>query len=150
MAYWLLKSEPETWSWEDQLRAGVEVWDGVRNPQAQRHLRSMRRGDLAFFYHTGTERRVVGIVEVVREAYPDPSDPGRVVVEVRAVRPLARPVTLAQIRADPQLQHLLLLRQPRLSVIPVDPVSWSRICAMGGLPPEAPEAYHSRGRTRAS
>ncbi len=135
MAYWLVKSEPAEWSWDDQVRAGVERWDGVRNPQAQRYLRSMRRGDLAFFYHTGTERRVVGIVEVVREAYPDPSDPKQVVVDVQAVRPLARPVTLAEIRADARLQHLLLLRQPRLSVVPIDPASWARICAMGGLPP---------------
>lgn len=78
--------------------------------------------------------RIVGIVEVVREAYPDPSDPKRVVVDVRAVRPLARPVTLTEIRADSRLQHLLLLRQPRLSVVPMDPASWNRICAMGGLP----------------
>ncbi|MFN3285387.1 MAG: EVE domain-containing protein [bacterium] len=134
MGYWILKSEPEEWSWEDQVRAGTDVWDGVRNPQAVRNLRAMRRGDLALFYHTGQERRAVGVVEVVREAYPDPTDPSgrRVVVEVRAVQPLPRPVTLAQIKADPALSHLALVRQPRLSVVPVDEKSWRRLLRMAG------------------
>lgn len=134
VGYWILKSEPEEWSWEDQVRAGTDVWDGVRNPQAVRNLRAMRRGDLALFYHTGQERRAVGVVEVVREAYPDPTDPSgrRVVVEVRAVQPLPRPVTLAQIKADPALSHLALVRQPRLSVVPVDEKSWRRLLRMAG------------------
>ena len=134
VGYWILKSEPEEWSWEDQVRAGTDVWDGVANPQAIRNLRAMRRGDLALFYHTGEERRAVGVVEVVREAYPDPTDPSgkRVVVEVRAVQPLPRPVTLAQIKADPALSHLALVRQPRLSVVPVDERSWRRLLRMAG------------------
>lgn len=135
MAYWILKSEPQEWSWEDQVQAGTDVWDGVTNPQAVRNLRAMRRGDLALFYHTGDERRAVGIVEVVREAYPDPHDPSgrRVVVDVRAVRSLPRPVTLAEIKAEPRLSHLALVRQPRLSVVPVDPDSWRRLLRMAGL-----------------
>lgn len=134
VGYWILKSEPEEWSWEDQVRAGTDVWDGVANPQAVRNLRAMRRGDLALFYHTGEERRAVGVVEVVREAYPDPTDPSgrRLVVEVRAVQPLPRPVTLAQIKADPALSHLALVRQPRLSVVPVDEKSWRRLLRMAG------------------
>jgi predicted RNA-binding protein with PUA-like domain len=134
VAYWILKSEPDEWSWDDQVRAGVDVWDGVTNPQAVRNLKAMRRGDLALFYHTGDERRAVGLVEVVREAYPDPKDPTgrRVVVDVRAVRPLPRPVTLAEIKADPALSHLALVRQPRLSVVPVDAASWRRLLRMGG------------------
>lgn len=135
MGYWILKSEPDEWSWEDQVRAGTDVWDGVVNPQALRNLRAMRRGDLALFYHTGDERRAVGVVEVVREAYPDPTDPSgrRVVVDVRAVRPLPRPVTLAQIKAEPRLSHLALVRQPRLSVVPVDEEAWRLLLRMGGL-----------------
>ncbi len=134
VGYWILKSEPEEWSWDDQVRAGTDVWDGVANPQAVRNLRAMRRGDLALFYHTGEERRAVGVVEVVREAYPDPTDPSgrRLVVEVRAVQPLPRPVTLAQIKADPALSHLALVRQPRLSVVPVDEKSWRRLLRMAG------------------
>jgi predicted RNA-binding protein with PUA-like domain len=105
------------------------------NPQAVRNLRAMRRGDLALFYHTGDERRAVGVVEVVREAYPDPTDPSgrRVVVDVRAVRPLPRPVTLAQIKAEPRLSHLALVRQPRLSVVPVDEEAWRLLLRMAGL-----------------
>ncbi len=137
MAYWILKTEPEEWSWDDQVRAGVDVWDGVTNPQAVRNLRLMRRGDLALFYHTGNQRRAVGLVEVVREAYPDPKDPTgrRVVVDVRAVQPLPRPVTLAQIKEDPALAHLALVRQPRLSVVPVDGKSWRRLLQLAGLYP---------------
>ncbi|MDR7408289.1 MAG: EVE domain-containing protein [Armatimonadota bacterium] len=135
MGYWILKSEPDEWSWEDQVRAGTDVWDGVVNPQALRNLRAMRRGDLALFYHTGDERRAVGVVEVVREAYPDPTDPSgrRVLVDVRALRPLPRPVTLAQIKAEPRLSHLALVRQPRLSVVPVDGEAWRLLLRMGGL-----------------
>jgi len=135
VAYWILKTEPEEWSWDDQVRAGVDVWDGVTNPQAVRNLRAMRRGDLALFYHTGRERQAVGIVEVVREAYPDPRDPAgrRVVVDVRAVRALPRPVTLAQIKAEARLRGLALVRQPRLSVVPVDEASWRVLLQMAGL-----------------
>ena len=145
MAYWILKSEPEEWSWEDQVRAGVDTWDGVTNPQAVRYLRAMRRGDLALFYHTGSERRAVGIVEVVREAYPDPKDPRRVVVDVRAVRALPRPVTLAQVKADPRLAHLALVRQPRLSVVPVDEQAWALLLRLGACPGKTPPREEDRG-----
>lgn len=132
MAYWLLKTEPEEWSWDDQVRAGTDVWDGVTNPQAVQNVKKMKRGDLAFFYHTGGERRIVGVVEIEREAYPDPKDRAgrRFVVDVRAVGPLPRPVTLAEIKADPMMDHLALVRQPRLSVVPLDAASWKRILEM--------------------
>jgi predicted RNA-binding protein with PUA-like domain len=137
MAYWLLKSEPGTWSWEDQVKAGSTFWDGVRNAQASNNLKAMRKGDRAFFYHSGEERRIVGIVEVVKEYYPDPNDEsGRFgMVDVKAVAPLKMPVTLEQIKADPALGHLALVRQSRLSVVPVDEAAWKHICTMGGVKP---------------
>ena len=137
MAYWLLKSEPGTWSWEDQVKAGSTFWDGVRNAQASNNLKAMRKGDRAFFYHSGEERRIVGIVEVVKEFYPDPNDEsGRFgMVDVKAVAPLKMPVTLEQIKADPALGHLALVRQSRLSVVPVDEAAWKHICTMGGVKP---------------
>lgn len=130
-----MKTEPATWSWDDQLRKGVEHWDGVRNFQAASHLKAMRLGDFAFFYHSGEERRIVGIVEVVRQYYPDPSDAsGRFgMVDVRAVEALPRPVTLAEVKAEPRLGHLALVRQSRLSVMPIDDESWRLIRGMGGL-----------------
>jgi len=133
MATWLMKSEPGTWSWDDQMRAGVAEWDGVRNHQASNNLKAMRAGDRAFFYHSVNEKRIVGIVEVVREYYPDPSDAsGRFgMVDVKAVRPLNRPVALKEIKADPRLQDLPLIRQSRLSVMPIAPESWQIICALG-------------------
>jgi len=133
----LLKSEPGTWSWQDQVKAGSTFWDGVRNPQASNNLKAMRKGDRAFFYHSGDERRIVGIVEVVKEFYPDPHDEsGRFgMVDVKAVAPLKMPVTLEQIKADPALGHLALVRQSRLSVVPVDEAAWKHICTMGGVKP---------------
>jgi predicted RNA-binding protein with PUA-like domain len=135
MAYWLMKSEPGTWSWDDQVRDRVAEWDGVRNHQASNNLKAMRVGDRAFFYHSVNEKRIVGIVEVVREYYPDPSDPsGKFgMVDVKALEPLPRPVGLKDIKADPVLQDLPLIRQSRLSVMPIDADSWQRICRMGGL-----------------
>jgi len=135
MAYWLVKSEPGTWSWEDQVRDRVTHWDGVRNHQAANNLKAMRKGDKAFFYHSVDEKRIVGVVEVVREAHPDPSDPsGRfVMVDVKAVAPFAKPVSLADIKGDEKLNHLALVRQSRLSVVPVDAPSWRRICKLGGV-----------------
>jgi predicted RNA-binding protein with PUA-like domain len=131
---WLVKSEPATWSWQQQVAAGTTHWDGVRNAQACNFLKAMRIGDRAFFYHSGEERRIVGIVDIVREAYPDPGDPsGRfVMVDVRAVRALPRPVTLAAIKADERLHHLALVRQSRLSVMPIDPASWALLLALSG------------------
>ena len=138
MAYWLLKSEPGTWSWDDQVRQGTEHWDGVRNHQAANNMKAMRLGDRAFFYHSGDTREVVGIVEVVREYYPDHTDPsGRFgMVDVRAVRPLAKPVSLKAIKADPQLQDMLLVRHSRLSVSPVSEAQWRHICALGETAPD--------------
>ena len=133
MAYWLMKSEPGAWSWEDQVRDGVAEWDGVRNYQAANNLKAMKIGDQAFFYHSVKEKQVVGIVEVVKEYYPDPTDPsGRFgMVDVKAVRPFARPVSLAEIKTEPRLQDLALIRQSRLSVLPIAEEEWRLICAMG-------------------
>ena len=133
MAFWLMKSEPGTWSWDDQVRDGVAEWDGVRNHQASNNLKAMQPGDLAFFYHSVNEKRIVGIVEVVKTYYPDPSDPsGRFgMVDVKAVRPMARPVTLAEIKAEPRLADLALVRQSRLSVMPIEDEHWRLLCAMG-------------------
>lgn len=135
MAHWLVKSEPNTWSWAQHLAKGVEPWDGVRNHQATAHLRAMAVGDLAFFYHSVSEKRIVGVVEVVRPFYPDPADAsGRFgMVDLKAVAALPRPVSLAVIKADPQLAHLALVRQSRLSVLPVDAEAWALLCALGGL-----------------
>jgi predicted RNA-binding protein with PUA-like domain len=135
MTYWLVKSEPQSWSWADQEKAGSTDWSGVRNPQATANLRAMRRGDRAFFYHSGEERRIVGIVEVTREFYADPKDAsGRFgMVDVRTVAALPRPVTLAAIKAEPELSGLQLVRQSRLSVVPIDAKAWSRLCRMGGV-----------------
>lgn len=134
MRYWLVKSEPQTWSWQQHLQAGIEPWDGVRNHQAAANLRAMQTGDHAFFYHSGDERRIMGIVEVSRPYYPDPTDPsGRFgMVDFKAIRSLSRPVTLAEIKANPALSHIALVRQPRLSVLALDEDAWRRICAAGG------------------
>ena len=137
MAYWLVKSEPGEWSWEDQVRAGRDHWDGVRNYQAANNLKAMKKGDLAFFYHSVKERRIVGIVRVVKEYYPDHTDPsGRFgMVDVEAVKPVKRPVTLAEIKAEPRLADLALVRQSRLSVVPVSDEHWKLICEMAETDP---------------
>ncbi len=137
MAHWLLKSEPSAWSWDDQVRVGVEPWNGVRNWQAARNMKAMRLGDTAFFYHSVDEKRIVGVVEVVEEYHPDPTDPtGRFgMVSVKALRPVPRPVSLADLKAEPRLAHLALIRQSRLSVVPVDDDAWALLCAMGGVEP---------------
>lgn len=135
MAYWLLKSEPSTWSWDDQVKKKTTGWDGVRNHQAAKNLKAMKRGDRAFFYHSGEGKEIAGIVEIVKEAYPDPSDKGGVfvMVDVKADRPLPRPVTLARIKATPALKNMALVRQARLSVMPVTASEWETICKAGGL-----------------
>jgi predicted RNA-binding protein with PUA-like domain len=135
MAYWLVKSEPGSWSWDDQAKAGTTDWSGVRNPQATNFMKVMRKGDRVFFYHSGEERRIVGVVEVVKEFYPDPKDKsGRFgLVDVRTVGPVPEPVTLAAIKAEPKLKDLLLVRHSRLSVMPVDEPAWKLISRMGGL-----------------
>jgi predicted RNA-binding protein with PUA-like domain len=137
MAYWLLKSEPEAWSWDQQKQAGRKgaEWDGVRNFQARNNMRAMKQGDLGFFYHSGEERAVVGIVKVVKEAHPDSTDPAGQweCVDVAAVTALPRPVTLAEIKANPKLKDMVLARVSRLSVQPVSSPEWSIICKLGGL-----------------
>ena len=135
MAYWLFKSEPGAWSWDDQVRDGVAEWDGVRNYQANNNMLAMRLGDKAFFYHSVNEKRIVGVVEVVKEHYLDPTDrSGRFgMVDVKALQPVKTPVTLADMKADPRLENLALLRQSRLSVAPVGDREWKIICAMAGI-----------------
>ena len=143
MAYWLMKSEPETWSWDEQKKEGKKgaEWDGVRNFQARNNMRAMRRGDLAFFYHSGGERACVGIVKVVVEAHPDSTDgTGQwECVDVAAVTDLPKPVPLAEIKATPQLKDMVLVKNSRLSVQPVTAAEWRKLCALGGLanPPTA-------------
>ena len=127
MAHWLMKSEPGSYSWSDLVRDGATEWDGVRNPAARLHLKAMKRGDEAFFYHSGDERAVIGIMRVSREAEPDPKDPNWVSVAVGPVRPLARPVTLKEIKAEPKLAKIELVRQSRLSVSPVRDEEWEDI-----------------------
>jgi predicted RNA-binding protein with PUA-like domain len=143
MAYWLMKSEPEEWSWDQQRaegRKGAE-WSGVRNFQARNNMRKMRKGDLAFFYHTGEEKAVVGIVKVVKEAHAESTDPTGQweAVDVAAVKALPQPVTLAEIKANSKLKDMVLARVSRLSVQPVTSQEWSIICKLGGLadPPQA-------------
>ena len=128
-SYWLLKSEPSTWSWKDQERAIKTNWDGVRNYQARNNLIKMKKGDLCFFYHSVTLKEIVGIVKVVRESYPDPTDIKNkfVMVDVKTHKKLRIPINLEQIKEDRRLRHLGLVRQGRLSVMPIDYKSWSII-----------------------
>ena len=135
MKYWLVKSEPSTYSWEDQKRDKVTSWDGVRNYQASNNMKQMQLGDLCFFYHSVKEKRIVGIVEVVKLYYPDHTDAsGRFgMVDVAYHKDMPTPVTLEQIKEHPELQDLALIRQSRLSVMPIDAPSWKTICKMGGL-----------------
>ena len=137
MAYWLLKTEPEEYSWDDLKKKGAkgDAWTGVRNFSARNHLKAMKKGDRAFIYHTGDEKQVVGVVEVMKEAYPDATDEKGVFVcvDIKAVEPLPTPVTLAQVKANPKLKEMVLARQPRLSVQPVTADEWKTVCRMGGL-----------------
>jgi predicted RNA-binding protein with PUA-like domain len=135
MAHWLVKSEPGAWSWDDHVRVSVEPWDGVRNHQAANNMKAMKVGDRAFFYHSVNEKRIVGVLEVVGEYRPDPSDAsGRFgMVDFKALMPVATPVTLKQIKEDGRLDHLALIRQSRLSVVPVDDDAWMVICGLAGI-----------------
>lgn len=137
MAYWLMKSEPGTWSWEDQKKEGAKgaEWDGVRNYQARNNMRAMKKGDLAFFYHSIGEKACVGIVKVVAEAHPDSTDTtGKwECVDVAAVEDLPRPVTLDEIKAKPKLADMVLVNNSRLSVQPVTASEWTAVCALAGL-----------------
>ncbi len=137
MAYWLLKTEPDDWSWDSQVKAGKkgEAWTGVRNAQARNFIAEMKKGDLAFFYHTGDEKRIVGVVKVAKEAYQDPTtdDERWLVVDVVAVEPVPNPVTLADIKAEPKLAEMKLVRNARLSVQPVTDKEWKLVGKMAGL-----------------
>lgn len=135
MAFWLMKSEPDVWSWAQQVKKGVEPWTGVRNHQAAANLRAMALGDRAFFYHSNDGREVVGIVTIVKTAYADPTDEtGKFVcVDVRAEKPMPKPVTLVQIKADSKLRDMALVRFSRLSVQPVTRTEWEHVCKLGGL-----------------
>ncbi len=134
MAHWLLKSEPFKYSWDQMVADGRTHWDGVRNHQAANNLKAMKKGDRAFFYHSNEGLEIVGVVEIVREAYPDPGDAaGRfVMVDVAPVKPVKKPVTLSAIKAEPRLAELALVRQSRLSVVPIADEEWKIICAMAG------------------
>ena len=137
MAYWLFKSEPETWSWAMQVRKGKagQEWDGVRNFTARNNMRAMKKGDRGFFYHSGDEKAVVGIVEVVSDAHPDSTDSeGKWdCVDIASVQPLPKPLTLAAVKADKALADMALVKLSRLSVQPVTEAEWKRVCKMGGL-----------------
>ena len=138
MARWLFKSEPDTWSWDMQRAKGDagQEWDGVRNFQARNNMKAMRKGDLGFFYHSGGERAIVGVVEVIAEAHPDSSadDPRWECVDLRAVAPLPTPVTLDACKAEPRLAEMVLVRNSRLSVQPVSEAEWAVVCGLGGYP----------------
>ena len=137
MKYWLMKSEPSTWSWDQQVKVGPkgEGWDGVRNYQASNNMKAMQKGDLCFFYHSVKERDIIGIVKIIKEYHPDPTDKtGRFgMVTVVAVKPLKNRVNLDQIKDDKRLNHLALVKQSRLSVMPIDLKSWKIICNLGGI-----------------
>jgi predicted RNA-binding protein with PUA-like domain len=137
MAYWLFKSEPETWSWEMQKKKGAkgEPWSGVRNHTAKLNMTKMKKGDLGFFYHSGDEKAVVGIVEVIGEYRPDPTDEKGIfgLVDVKAVKDVPKPVTLAAAKAEPKLKSMSLVTSFRLSVQPVTDAEWKLVCKMGGL-----------------
>ena len=130
MAYWLVKSEPGTWSWDDHVKAGVAEWDGVRNYQACNNMKAMKIGDKAFFYHSVNEKQIVGTLKVVKLYYPDPTDKSERfgMVDFKALKPLKTPVTLADVKADERLHDLALVKQSRLSVMPIGDKEWKIIC----------------------
>jgi predicted RNA-binding protein with PUA-like domain len=134
MSYWILKTEPSSYSFDQLVRDGKAVWDGVKNPVALRNLRAMAPGDQLLIYHTGDEKSVIGFAEVTKAAYPDPKkrDPKLVVIELKPGARLPRPVPLAAIRAEKSLAGLALVRQPRLSVVPADATQWKRLLVLGG------------------
>jgi predicted RNA-binding protein with PUA-like domain len=135
MAHWLVKSEPGTWSWDDHAKKGTDAWTGVRNHQAAANLKAMKKGERAFFYHSGEGKEIVGVVEVAKESYPDPTDKAGkfVVVDFKALKPVKKPVTLAEIKAEPRLAQMVLVKNSRLSVQPVDDKAWALVCKMAGI-----------------
>ncbi len=132
MKYWLLKSEPDAWSWDNQVKEGASMWDGVRNYQARNNLKEMKINDLCFFYHSVKERSIIGIVKVVKEYYPDPTDKTErfVVVDVKATKKLKNPVSLDQIKENNKLKNIALVKQSRLSVMPLKKTEWDIIIKM--------------------
>ena len=135
MAYWLMKSEPGSWSWQQQVGKGAkgEAWSGVRNHQAKLNLMKMKKGDRAFFYHSNVGKDIVGIVEIIREAYPDPTAKAGepwVAVDVKAVKPMSKPVSIDAIKAEPKLKAMVLINNTRLSVQPVTAVEWRMVCSL--------------------
>lgn len=137
MAYWLFKSEPDTWSWDQQVAKGDagEEWDGVRNYQARNNMRAMKVGDRGFFYHSNVGKEIVGIVEVIAESHPDSTadDPKWDCVDIKAVKALPSPVSLDRIKEEPELAEMVLVKNSRLSVQPVTEAEWKHVCKMGGL-----------------
>ena len=135
MQYWVFKSEPGAWSWDDQIKKGVEHWDGVRNYQANNNMKAMKKGDKAFFYHSVNEKEIVGVVEVVKEHYADHTDASERfgMVDIKALYPVKKRVSLADIKQEPALQNLALVKQSRLSVVPVGKDEWKIICKMAGV-----------------
>ena len=135
MNYWLFKSAPGAWSWDDQIKKGVEHWDGVRNYQANNNMKAMKKGDKAFFYHSVNEKEIVGVVEVVKEHYADHTDASERfgMVDIKALYPVKKRVSLADIKQEPALQNLALVKQSRLSVVPVGKDEWKIICKMAGV-----------------
>jgi len=137
MAYWLIKSEPESWSWDQQQKAGAkgEAWTGVRNHTAKLNMMKMKKGDRAFFYHSNVGKEIVGLVEIVREHYPDPTDATAkfVVVDVKAVAPMPNPVSIDAIKQEPRLKEMVLINNSRLSVQPVTADEWKTVCKLGGM-----------------
>ena len=135
MKYWLIKSEPSTWSWDDQIKENIAMWDGVRNYQARNNLMSMKVNDLCFFYHSVNEKKIVGIVSITKEHYTDPTDKTKkfVAVDVKTKKTLKNPITLKQIKKEKKLSHLALVKQGRLSVMPIDKISWDLICKLGDI-----------------
>ena len=135
MNYWLLKSEPSTWSWNDQKKSKKTMWDGVRNYQARNYMMQMKKNDMCFFYHSVKEKQIVGIVKVIKEHYPDPTDSKKkfVAVDVEYYKIFSSPVTLQQIKFNNKLSNILLLKQSRLSVMPINKKFWNIICKMGKI-----------------
>ena len=135
MAYWLFKSEPGAWSWDDQVKEGAGEWDGVRNHQANNNMKAMKRGDRGFFYHSVNEKQIVGVVEIVKEHYPDHTDAKGIfgMGDVKALMPVKNPVTLAEIKSHPDLSKMFLVRHSRLSVGPVTANEWKIICKLAGI-----------------
>ena len=135
MNFWLIKSEPTNWSWLDQNKSKTTMWDGVRNYQARNNLMAMKKNDLCFFYHSVNEKQIMGIVSVSKEYYPDPTDKTNkfVVVNIKINKSFPTPITLEKIKTEKKLSHISLVKQSRLSVMPIDKKSWNIICKMGGL-----------------